>query len=343
MRRKTLGGRRRTPSTTPPSLSAIPFLSTPQDELNATVVFDSESDDDHPHVRIPDCIDHHSEPVDLLDENICICCNKSERALVCSENGCPVTVHANCIGSEPKFDDSGKFFCPYCWFKRAVNKSRELREKAMVAKKALSTFLDKGQLAKKDGNFNKEEEEDVKVMNRAKPETEVKESFEFEERVNDSEDVGERIVVENKGEVSATGSSVSETKDSDSEAVSMKKLKVRNKVVASSIRKPLLRERNIRGRNAGDVNEQVTSSSKSLRSPKQVAKRTSLTAKRKRLLWATEEEKALKEGVLRFSTENQNIPWRKILEFGSHVFDKTRTPSDLKDKWKNITSREGCK
>jgi len=49
----------------------------------------------------------------------------------------------------------------------------------------------------------------------------------------------------------------------------------------------------------------------------------------------------LQEGVLKFSIENQNTPWRKILEFGSRVFDKTRTPGDLKDKWKNIVSKEG--
>lgn len=49
----------------------------------------------------------------------------------------------------------------------------------------------------------------------------------------------------------------------------------------------------------------------------------------------------LQEGVLKFSLENKNIPWRKILEFGSRVFDKTRTPVDLKDKWKTIISKEG--
>lgn len=35
------------------------------------------------------------------------------------------------------------------------------------------------------------------------------------------------------------------------------------------------------------------------------------------------------------------MPWVKILEFGSHVFDNTRTPVDLKDKWRNITAKKG--
>ena len=45
--------------------------------------------------------------------------------------------------------------------------------------------------------------------------------------------------------------------------------------------------------------------------------------------------------MLRFSKENQHIPWRRILESARHVFDKTRTPVDLKDKWRNIISKEG--
>lgn len=45
--------------------------------------------------------------------------------------------------------------------------------------------------------------------------------------------------------------------------------------------------------------------------------------------------------MLKFATEDQNIPWRKILEFGCRVFDKTRTPVDLKDKWRKITSKQG--
>ncbi|XP_023529671.1 uncharacterized protein LOC111792440 [Cucurbita pepo subsp. pepo] len=62
--------------------------------------------------------------------------------------------------------------------------------------------------------------------------------------------------------------------------------------------------------------------------------------KRKRMRWSTEEEDMLKEGVQRFSSSvNKNLPWRKILEFGRHIFDDTRTPVDLKDKWRNIVDK----
>ncbi|KAK6157105.1 hypothetical protein DH2020_011353 [Rehmannia glutinosa] len=57
--------------------------------------------------------------------------------------------------------------------------------------------------------------------------------------------------------------------------------------------------------------------------------------KRKRLLWTEKEEEALRAGVEIFSKEPiKNVPWRKILGLG--LFDKTRTPNDLKDKWKNM-------
>lgn len=42
-------------------------------------------------------------------------------------------------------------------------------------------------------------------------------------------------------------------------------------------------------------------------------------------------------GVEKFAAEaNKNMPWRKILEMGEKVFHETRTPADLKDKWRNM-------
>ncbi|KAL0016190.1 hypothetical protein SO802_003259 [Lithocarpus litseifolius] len=65
------------------------------------------------------------------------------------------------------------------------------------------------------------------------------------------------------------------------------------------------------------------------------------TAKRKRLLWTAEEENMLKEGVHHFSASaKKNVPWRKILELGRHIFYKSRTPEDLKDKWRTMLAKE---
>ncbi|CAA7030529.1 unnamed protein product [Microthlaspi erraticum] len=59
--------------------------------------------------------------------------------------------------------------------------------------------------------------------------------------------------------------------------------------------------------------------------------------KKRRVLWTPEEEEMLKVGVEKFAAQvNKNMPWRKILEMGENVFNQTRTPSDLKDKWRNM-------
>nr|BAC42517.1 myb like protein [Arabidopsis thaliana] len=107
-------------------------------------------------------------------------------------------------------------------------------------------------------------------------------------------------------------------------------------------------------RNGEDVTEQVTSSvqvtSPSGRMRNQQAT-TKVVAKsktvrdisffkmdqRRRLLWTYEEEEMLKVGVEKFAAEaNKNMPWRKILEMGEKVFHETRTPADLKDKWRSM-------
>ncbi|XAR61352.1 hypothetical protein NMG60_11035033 [Bertholletia excelsa] len=60
--------------------------------------------------------------------------------------------------------------------------------------------------------------------------------------------------------------------------------------------------------------------------------------RRKKLRWTAAEVEKLKEGVSRFSNVNdKTFPWKKILEFGSDVFQKGRTMVDLKDKWRNIS------
>ncbi|KAG4947376.1 hypothetical protein JHK87_043383 [Glycine soja] len=506
MRRKSKGKRRRAaPATTltSPSLSAIPILSDEHNN-NAPTAFDTDCDDDN------NALHHRGsepepepepelEPVDIFDKTICIHCdNKREEAegvLICGGRGCPVAVHATCLGFEPEFDDSGNFCCPYCWYKRAVGTCRRLREKAMKAKGELSRFFGQSRAGATDysaaarvdpavqdseelmeeteteeqSEENKDEEgmvEESEKLVEGK-ETEAEENKEeVEGKVRDSEELveemqtetegqteenkdeegearvgadssaaarknpvqdGEEIVVEGmeteleaqsgenkdeegkvrdseelveememememetetgaevqpeenkdegkvqdseelaeetetetegqseekkdeEGKVAVMSSSVSETNDSESVAEAVKKRKDQKKKKVASSRKSLSRQQEhknkhykTRGKFANKDEEEVTSfKSISLRQQPQRMKQSSLTAKRRRLLWTAEEEKVLKEGVSKFSTENQNIPWRKILEFGCRVFDKTRTPVDLKDKWKNIISKKG--
>ncbi|WJX32741.1 hypothetical protein P8452_21031 [Trifolium repens] len=334
-----------------PSVSPIPNLSTTaQDNNHNATVYDSDtSNENHTHAPIPDFVPD-TDIEDSLDENSCITCNKTGGALlVCTQTDCPITVHFNCIGSEPNFDDSGNFFCPYCSYKQAWKKTRELREKAVRAKNALSSFLDKGQTVHKDKENPPVEpvrpESVLDHVNRNEHEPEVSGS-EKGKKQNDNDNDED----EDKGNVSESVSSVSETKDSDSSfCISVKKGRANAKPKVASVKKPVLPKRKAAdadggggGGDDGGEEEEVTSSRSTISRRKEVKKHYLFTGKRRKLFWTAEEEKALKEGVLKFSTENRNIPWRKILEFGCRVFDSTRTPVDLKDKWRNLM-KEGCK
>lgn len=89
-----------------------------------------------------DSLGHEYIGIDM-DRRVCISCDEGGKVLVCSERDCPITVHGKCICIEPKFDDNGNFYCPYCWLKRALAEVQEMRNKALAAKKNLSSFLDK--------------------------------------------------------------------------------------------------------------------------------------------------------------------------------------------------------
>ncbi|KAF7833290.1 myb-like DNA-binding domain protein [Senna tora] len=376
MKRKSLHGDRAAPeSSRKPYLSttvrAIPLHVTTQDKDHAGV---SKTSTEGNHVqrnvrevspkdnvdngideggnRSPlDSLGHEYICVGLLDRKICISCNEGGEVLVCSERDCPVVLHAKCIRCEPKFDDRGNFYCSYCWFKRALVEVQELRNKALIAKKNLLNFLDKNviasnKLAQKFEEAKRKEPKELSNGSCRGAQESVAISEDNECRMRDREKV-----LQNELEVPEISSSVSETNDSGSEAQSVKKKRIKHRAQKypqrdSSVSKSLPLNRNTEGQNVCHQNEEVTSS-RTLRQAlvpfKQGCSKelTTPTGYRRRLRWTAEEEKVLKEGVLRFSAENYHqIPWRKILEFGCHVFDDTRTPGDLKDKWRNVIAKE---
>lgn len=80
--------------------------------------------------------------VDWLNGEYCFECNSgSGQILVCSENGCPVALHEACMTWRPIFDDMGKFYCPYCLYKKEVARFKDLTTEAMLARKELSSFI----------------------------------------------------------------------------------------------------------------------------------------------------------------------------------------------------------
>ncbi|KAI3457045.1 hypothetical protein Pfo_013708 [Paulownia fortunei] len=141
----------------------------------------------------------------------------------------------------------------------------------------------------------------------------------------------------------------SEPIDRDSEAVSVQSKRVKqsgkNKQTSPTVNPP--RRSSRRSSSAltteKELNEKDEASQR-LKQPQQpsvkLANDTFGNGKRKRLLWREEEEEKLKAGVQKYSKDaNKNLPWRKILEFGQDVFDETRSPSDLKDKWRNMFAK----
>ncbi|XP_057472710.1 uncharacterized protein LOC130761242 isoform X1 [Actinidia eriantha] len=57
-----------------------------------------------------------------------------------------------------QFDSNDNYYCPYCSYKQAMIGTRKARKKALLAKKALSVFLDKGMV---DGHLQKQKAERV--------------------------------------------------------------------------------------------------------------------------------------------------------------------------------------
>lgn len=80
--------------------------------------------------------------MDWSEKNLCIKCNEGGNLLICSENGCPLALHEGCMRCPARFDDAGRFYCPYCLYKQAVAESRKAREYALERKKALLMFMD---------------------------------------------------------------------------------------------------------------------------------------------------------------------------------------------------------
>lgn len=81
--------------------------------------------------------------MDLIEQELCIKCDKGGKLLVCSESGCPIAVHENCMGCLPRFDDVGNFCCPYCLYRQATAETRAARERALLAEKAFLIYMDK--------------------------------------------------------------------------------------------------------------------------------------------------------------------------------------------------------
>ncbi|KAI3675093.1 hypothetical protein L1987_84677 [Smallanthus sonchifolius] len=335
--------------------------------------------------------------MDWTENQQCVLCDVGGNLLVCSDDGCPISVHKSCMGCEAHFDDAGNFHCPYCVYKQYTAEASRLRSKVTLTKKALSIFLEAEmrddnhqepvvEMANKEGGIsskdklvdenhqdpivetaNKDDETPSKdkvvdqnhsvslencdeIYDSVVPETpnEVINRNEGVRRVNNvntcmmmvvykpgsdhadacnqlQPDVSKRMKVDQQTGNGSKFKVVDQAKESKSadiwltidEQVTCKK---RNKSVRF----------NMNGRKEEPVMEHIA---------KKESTQLSMINRNKRcrVLWSEQEEEMLKEGVQKYSKlTKKNLSWKKILEFGRHVFDSSRTPSELKDKWRNI-------
>ncbi|XP_039027460.1 protein CHROMATIN REMODELING 4-like [Hibiscus syriacus] len=313
--------------------------------------------------------------VDWLEGEYCFECNStSGQILVCRESGCPVAFHEACLTWTPKFDEMSKFYCPYCLYKQEVARLKELRQKVMLAEKESSNFI----CLRRDGG-NEEGEGEMVSFKRASASTMAREvsSGDCGNGLNDDDKVttphnqdeiqGVELISKEKsyeGNISTTHGSdkvgngermhedIENPNSEDNETdegepvlpnavgTTFHRCQKDDKQTANkaSSFQPSSSANNMDLNHEGN-NETAKTSAKWQKSTKRSL--MPCTEKRRRLHWTAEEEDMLKELMQEYSTKaNKNIPWRKILEHGRSVFHSTRLPVDLKDKWKNIVSKE---
>ncbi|PSS21157.1 Myb-like protein [Actinidia chinensis var. chinensis] len=334
---------------------------------------------------------------DCTELNLCMKCNKSGQLLVCSASSCPLVVHQSCLGSEPNFDDSGNFYCPFCAYSLAILTYLEVKKKVSTARKDLSTFigLENGHQGNK---FSKkilmpeqnQFEYNVNSNNRTKYNgNHVKGASQYRENMEDKQQVepslscgndnlpcqeegvtvndgtlrdlmegneeGEKMGPECQSASASEGHLIEaqagcdlgddNSFSRDTESVHATKRRAEN-LLQQKVLQPLITDSTQQGdcppnidaeESSEEENDKLTSnySIRHRRQEKQYTYPAIPQLRRKKVPWTSVEEEILKEGVKRFSSVLDR-KWKRILEFGSEVFQKGRTTIDLKDKWRNI-------
>ncbi|CAK9165073.1 unnamed protein product [Ilex paraguariensis] len=96
--------------------------------------------------------------------NLCMKCNEGDCLLACSSDACPLVVHEKCLGSAASFDGSGKFYCPFCAYSRAISGYLEVKKKASLARKDMAAFIGLG-TEKRPKKFSKRLRRSVQETN----------------------------------------------------------------------------------------------------------------------------------------------------------------------------------
>lgn len=305
----------------------------------------------------------------------CIFCDKGGKLLVCNDDGCPISIHKDCMDCKAWSSGIGNFYCPYCLYRRLTIETCQLRDKAILAKKALSNFLGEKH---RDGNYHEPKPEmanekeqilsrngnkcRIMVVYKARSDPIVgrgvdcvlcKEHWMNGDELESGVCEGVRVEVRVENAECKNGG-VAEVHSTFKEKAPPSK----NVVISSCIEKETARKKRKRsealnrtrkGRTEQCVMEHGAKTFESVPLGPQFESKPNrpkvfdryakppLVKGKRRVRWSDEEEDMLKEGVEKYSaTAHKNLPWKKVLEFGHHVFDASRTPADLKDKWRNM-------
>ncbi|KAF7144792.1 hypothetical protein RHSIM_Rhsim04G0100400 [Rhododendron simsii] len=344
---------------------------------------------------------------DCTELNLCMKCNKGGQLLVCSGSACPLVVHQSCVGSAPSFDNSGKFYCPFCAYSHAISEYLEIKKKAAVARNELAVFiglenghrvdkhtkrflvpeqnqfiLDENENGNTQANCN---ENHVNKVNNTQHRGDIDDKKQMEpsvSKVNDDLPCQEEGVTRvddgtlgalpdgergggKLGSQCQSGSALEEQqieegggcdrgddnstcrdRESGHETKGHGEDEMRKEVLQQPIANPNRRAARLPkvdvGESSEEENDKATSNYRIKRrsrgkQKKQYTYPAIPQLRRKKVSWTSAEEEILKDGMRKFSSiHDRNIPWKRILEFGSDVFQKGRTTIDLKDKWRNI-------
>ncbi|XP_077245698.1 uncharacterized protein LOC143885418 isoform X2 [Tasmannia lanceolata] len=383
-------------------------------------------------------IRNDSLTMDWTENRSCIKCDRGGQVLICSRNGCPISIHESCFDTSVSFEN-GEFYCPFCSYSRAYSEYRKAKQKAAMARKALSIFMGRdlvhGHRKKQPPvrvprklsevrvaeNANCPNEiladqqntelinnhlcdrvvENIESNNRNSPCGEEGTSLtngrksgyleivgdgqrinavEHQHQVEPSSDGQGIKAVEHQQQVEPSsacnndnlpcreaetilinethGGSPIKAKSDNTEMVDnspcISEVKLQKKAEtapddnvanapcrgkASPIRKgqnAVIQRTSPRNQKGKDI------SNKPIKCRRPTRRYSILPSmRRNKLLWTVEEEETLEEAVQKFSKSGETTPWVKILEFGHNVFHRTRTPADLKDKWRNIMIKKG--
>lgn len=313
--------------------------------------------------------------VELLDlgsdghEEMCHKCRKPGTLICC--DGCPIAVHAKCVGSNSTIISENDWYCPVCMQKKAAEAVARAQQEERDARQRLANFIASAR-GKKDHRRSSHNssvfshkklktdcgKKDSVDYNEGPAETSLEKPSSAEVHIPEANEAMKATSFEKGEELGRGNEDGRESKDIHT--------KLQTGPVIETKMDPLhVDQVQVQGEDGdghdGDLEEgsdgskiddgyptegkfsrrkQDTDEDSHVRACSQriLRKEKGAAKRRKRHPWSKVEEDTLKEGVQKFSHNGAwGFQWTRILAFGKGKFHKSRTDVDLKDKWRNLS------